>query len=43
MKRGNVSLTGLLEKHLWLLGIPLNKGVVRHGALVSSGPEVMIS
>jgi flavin-dependent dehydrogenase len=39
MKRGNVSLTGLLEKHLWLLGIPLNKDVVRHGALVSSRPR----
>jgi geranylgeranyl reductase family protein len=39
MKRGSVGLTGLLEKHLWSLGIPLNNGVVRHGALVSSRPR----
>jgi geranylgeranyl reductase family protein len=39
MNRGSVNLNGLLEKHLLSLGIPLNNGVVRHGALVSSGPR----
>ncbi len=38
-KRGRVSLNGLLEKHLLSLGINLNNGVERHGALVSSGPR----
>jgi len=39
MNRGSVPLNSALERHLLSLGIPLNNGVVRYGALASSRPR----
>ncbi len=39
VKRGSVRLDGALERHLLSLGIPLNNGVMRHGAMASSRPR----